>query len=92
MPSKLEFLYSTRFWTLLITSASAILIDPNFPTQEWYVSLGKFLALVGTGFIGIRTIDRFGEKSGAVDTGAVIASPTPSKVDVPELQGVEDPK
>lgn len=92
MSSQFDFLLSTRFWALLLGSASTILIDPAFPTQPWYLSLGKFLALVAAGFIGIRTIDRFGEKAGAVDTGVVIASPTPEKIDVPSDQGVEKPQ
>ena len=58
MSEQFAFLESNRFYALLITSASVVLIDPNFPTQKWYVSLGKFLGLVGTGFISIRTIDR----------------------------------
>lgn len=39
-------------------------------------------------FTAIRTIDRFGEKAGAVDTGKVISAPSPTKIDVPSDQGV----
>ena len=58
----LDFLGSNRFWVLLLGSASAVLVDPAFPTQEWYISLGKFLGLVSGGFITIRTVDRLGDK------------------------------
>ena len=37
-------------------------------------------------FVAIRTVDRFGEKAGAVDTGKVISAPPPSEVDVPADQ------
>lgn len=53
------------------------------------------MALIATitgGFVAVRTIDRGFEKSGAVDTGAVIATPTPSKVEVPSDQGVVEPR
>ena len=55
---KFDFIYSTRFWSMVITSASIILIDPALATQPWYVSLGKFLGLLGTGFVTIKTLDR----------------------------------
>lgn len=54
----LSFLASNRFWAIVITSASAVLIDPNFGTQPWYVSLAKFLGLVGAAFTVVRTVDR----------------------------------
>jgi hypothetical protein len=60
----MEFLKSNRFWAMITGTLSAVLIDPAFPTQPWYISLGKFLALTSVGFVGIRTIDRFGEKIG----------------------------
>jgi hypothetical protein len=56
--NKFEFLTSNRFWALILGSASTVLVDPEFPNREWYVNLGRFLALVSAGFIGIRTIDR----------------------------------
>ena len=52
------FLTSTRFWAIVISSASLTLVDPALPTQAWYVSLGKFLGLIAGGFTVIRTIDR----------------------------------
>ena len=65
----LDFLTSNRFIALILGSASAVLVDPAFGTQPWYISLGKFLALVSAGFIGIRTADRFGEQAGGNTTG-----------------------
>ena len=58
----LSFLKANRFWALILGSASTILVDPAFPTQVWYVSLGKFFALLSAGFITIRTIDRAAEQ------------------------------
>lgn len=58
MSEKFAFLLSTRFWAIVITSASAVLIDPNFGIQPWYISLGKFLGLIGAAFTVVRTIDR----------------------------------
>lgn len=58
MNEKFAFLTSTRFWAMVITSASVVLIDPAFATQPWYVSFGKFLGLVGAGFVTVKTIDR----------------------------------
>lgn len=55
---KIDFLNSPRFWALILGSASTVLIDPSFPTQEWYISVGKFLGLVSAGFIVVRTTDR----------------------------------
>lgn len=59
--SKFSFLTSTRFWAVVITAASVTLVDPSFPGQLWYVSLGKFLGLLGAGFTTVRTIDRNAE-------------------------------
>lgn len=58
MSEQLEFLASNRFWALVLGSASTILIDPNFSTQKWYVSVGKFFGLLAAGFIAIRSLDR----------------------------------
>lgn len=60
--SKLDFLLAPRFWAMVLGSASTILIDPGFPTQMWYVSLGKFLALLSAGFITVGTVDRVSDK------------------------------
>lgn len=65
----IDFLTSNRFWVLILGSLSATLIDPSFPTQAWYISVGKFLALVSGGFITVGTVDRFGEQVGGNTTG-----------------------
>lgn len=62
--SKFAFLGSTRFWALIslasVTGLAAIGIIP--------AELANPIVMALTGFIGIRTVDRFGEKSGSVDT------------------------
>ncbi len=58
MENKFSFLSSNRFWALVIGAASTVLIDPNLPLQEWYITLGKFLGIIATGFIAIKTVDR----------------------------------
>lgn len=60
----LKFLQSNRFWAGVVGSASAVLVAPSFVTNPWYVSLGKFLGLLATVFISVRTLDRLGEKMG----------------------------
>jgi F0F1-type ATP synthase assembly protein I len=57
-----DFLTSNRFWSIVITSLSAILIDPSTSTQPWYVTLGKFLGILGTQFTIVRTVDRNADK------------------------------
>lgn len=54
----LNLLSSSRFWGLILASASAVLADPSFPTQTWYISLAKFLGLLSAGAVTVRTIDR----------------------------------
>lgn len=56
------FLKATRFWAMTMANVSLILLDPNFPTQPWYVSLGKFLALEGGTFTLVKTVDKFSSK------------------------------
>lgn len=58
MNDKFAFLLSTRFWAIVLGSVSAIIVQPEFTTDEWYVSVGKILGLVSAGFTTIRTIDR----------------------------------
>lgn len=84
LPDSLEFLTASRFWAGVIMSASIVLVDPAFPNQPWYVSLGKFLGLVAAQFIAVRTIDKnVGEAkilSAGVSTGEVAtedATPLP---------------
>ena len=63
LSDEFKFLGKVRFWAMVMADASAVLIDPAFPTQAWYVSLGKFLALLGVSFTAIQTLDRnFGDK------------------------------
>ena len=57
-----SFLLSNRFWSNIITSASVTLIDPNFATQAWYVTVGKFLGLLSAAFTLTATIDRSADK------------------------------
>lgn len=53
-----SFLTSNRFIVLIVGSLATVLLDPEFPNQEWYISLGKFLQIIAAGFIAVRTIDR----------------------------------
>jgi len=62
MNPKFAFLTSNAFWSNVITSASVTLVDPNFPTQAWYVTLGKFLGLLSIAFTVVRTVDRSADK------------------------------
>lgn len=62
MDDKFEFIYATRFWAGVLLSVSLTLADPGFPTQEWYVTLSKFLGLVAGQFLAIKTIDRNADK------------------------------
>ena len=64
MNVKLEFLNSTRFWAGVVGSLSVVLISPDFFINPWYVNLGKFLGLLATVFIGIRSLDRTAEYLG----------------------------
>ena len=56
------FLKSNAFYAGIIGSASIVLVDPNFATAKWYVTLGKFLGLVSVAFWGTRTLDRVTDK------------------------------
>lgn len=85
MNTQFEFLKSNRFWALVLGAAILYLQQKNLIGAAETTLIETVLA----GFIGIRTVDRFGEKSGAVDTGAVIAPPSPAAVDVPSDQGVQ---
>lgn len=58
MNDKFSFLLSTRFWAIVLGSISTIIVQPEFATDEWYVSVGKILGLVSAGFTAVRTIDR----------------------------------
>jgi hypothetical protein len=64
----ISILKASRFWIMVLGVAGAVVADPAFASQKWYVSLSKFVMGVATGFVAVRTIDRHGEKSGAIDT------------------------
>jgi len=59
--STFAFLYSNRFWALVLGALSTVLIDPSFDPSLWYIAVGKFLGIVSAGFITIRTVDRLGD-------------------------------
>lgn len=61
---KLAFLGSTRFWALVAFASLSGLLSVGIISPDVAQPLLTILA----GFIGIRTIDRFGEKAGATDT------------------------
>ncbi len=82
MKDQLSFLTSNRFWAVIIGALTLYLHTKGWIGQPEIVLIETVLG----GFVTIRTVDRFAEKSGAVDTGAVIAPPTPAKVDVPSDQ------
>ena len=60
--NKFSFIFSNRFWSNVITSASVVLIDPNLPNQQWYVTVGKFLGLLSAFFTTVATVDRISDK------------------------------
>jgi len=55
----LQFLQSNRFWVLVIGSL-VVVAEGNFTEVAWLMGLKTLV----TGFIGIRTVDRLGEKVG----------------------------
>lgn len=59
MKKQLAFLLSNRFWALVI-GALVVVAEKDFTEEAW---LDGVLVLV-TGFIGIRTTDRLGERLG----------------------------
>lgn len=63
--TKIEFLTSTRFWALVLGDIALMLRDPSITVDSWYVTAGKFLAVLAAGFISIRTVDRFSENVGS---------------------------
>jgi len=60
MNSKLDFLTSRRFWFLVLVAIIGVLDTEGIIPDE----IAKSLIVILGGFIGIRTIDRFGEKAG----------------------------
>lgn len=78
MIEEFKFLFKVRFWSMVMADASAVLIDPAFQGQIWYVSLGKFLALLGITFTAVQTIDRnFGDKP--VEVAKIASGLTPEE-------------
>ena len=57
---KLEFLKSTRFWALVIGAVTLYLQSKGIIGESELTLIGTIVA----GFIGVRTVDRFGEKIG----------------------------
>ena len=57
---KLDFLKSTRFWALVIGAVTLYLQSKGFIGESELTLIGTIVA----GFIGVRTVDRFGEKIG----------------------------
>jgi hypothetical protein len=57
LPKEMDwsFVKSTRFWASILMSLGVIIQTPEAPN----LMAGKFLVLLGTAFIGIRTIDKF---------------------------------
>jgi hypothetical protein len=63
MSDDFKFLFKPRFWSMVMAAAGGTLLDPGFPNQTWYISLGKFLVILGGAFTAVGTIDRnFGDK------------------------------
>ncbi len=77
MKTKFAFLTSTAFYAIILTSASGVLIDPNFINQPWYVTLGKFFGLLGAQFTVVRTVDRHSDKK---VEAAMLSTPVQQKV------------
>jgi len=59
----LSFLKSTRFWFVVIIALGQS-VQNYASTNDFIGSLVQFITILGGGSVGIRTIDRFGEKVG----------------------------
>ena len=57
LPDSLGFLTSTRFWLMTLGVATAYVNGD--------LDLAQAIMTFASGFVGIRTVDRFGEKVGA---------------------------
>ena len=64
----ITFLKSERFYFLLIGAAAIVLQEPETADRPWYITLGRFLALVSGAFITIGTADRLGKNIGKTET------------------------
>lgn len=60
LPESLQFLKSTRFWAMIFAAVVQYLQAENIVSPE----LATLLTTIFGGFVGVRTIDRFGEKVG----------------------------
>lgn len=60
----MNFLHSTRFWGLVGLAVVGFLQANFWIDQE----IAQVIITILAGHIGIRTIDRLGEKAGATDT------------------------
>ena len=58
MAAKFAFVFSTRFWALII-GGLAIASEGNFTAEAW----SKAISFVVLGFVGIRTWDRTIDKA-----------------------------
>ena len=57
-----KFLGKVNFWAMTMANVSIVILDPAFPTQAWYISLAKFIALEGVTFTTVQTVNRLGDK------------------------------
>jgi len=68
----LEFLFSNRFWMLVLLAAAVYLKSAGFTLDA--NALAEALMTLSGGFVTVRTADRFSEKMGA-NSGITIESP-----------------
>lgn len=86
MDDKFAFLKSVRFWKVVIIGLLESMMAFGVIDGVQVETFTRIIEAILGASIMIKTVDRFAEKSGAVDTGAVIATPTPGKVHVPPDQ------
>lgn len=78
MKEKFEFIYSTRFWSLVIGAVSIYLKTKGYIGEPEML----LIATITGGFIGIKTIDRVSEK---------IGSSTTTTTSISEAETTEEP-
>jgi len=88
-----SFLYATRFWAIVLAALSIYLQKKGWIGKDEMVAL----VTIAGGFVGVRTVDRFGEQkvvAEAVATGEVKAATVikipPSQADA--MGGTPAPK
>lgn len=59
----LEFLKSNRFWAMILGAVILYLSSKGFLGKEELILIETIIA----GFVGVRTVDRLGEKIGGGD-------------------------